>query len=199
VPGKNLYLYHHKIAQQDRSAIKNHQPYVLWFTGLSGSGKSTLANEIESILNKDYQCHTYLLDGDNIRSGLNSDLDFSEKGRQENIRRVGELCKLFYDAGLIVITAFISPFRKDRRWVRDLFPKGKFIEIFIQSSIEDCKKRDPKGIYMKVDQGLIKNFSGIDSPYEEPENPEIIVNTSTNNIQQSIEIIFRQFNPQGTR
>jgi len=169
---QNITWQNHKITKEDRSNLTNQKPCVLWFTGLSGSGKSTIANRVEELLyqNKNY---TYLLDGDNIRHGLNKDLGFDEKDRAENIRRIAEVVKLFVDSGLIVITAFISPFKKDREFVRNLLEKGEFIEIFIDTPLEVCEKRDVKGLYKKARNGEIKNFTGIDSAYEKPINPEI--------------------------
>jgi bifunctional enzyme CysN/CysC len=149
---------------------------VLWFTGLSGSGKSTIANLVEKSLAAEGK-HTYLLDGDNVRHGLNRDLGFTDADRVENIRRVGETAKLFADAGLIVLVSFISPFRSERRMARDLLSPGEFIEVFIDTPIEVCMQRDPKGLYEKARAGAIKNFTGIDSPYETPEQAELIVKT----------------------
>lgn len=175
---KNIIPHQHKITVIDRSKIKNHQPVVLWFTGLSGSGKSTIAGAVEQQLNQYYRVHTYLLDGDNIRTGLNQDLDFSERGRQENIRRIGEVSKLMVDAGLIVITAFISPFINDRERVRATLPQGSFFEIFVYCPIVLCESRDPKGLYQKARSGEIRQFTGISSPYEPPVNPEIILKSA---------------------
>ncbi len=170
--------HQHTITSKDRSRIKHHLPAVLWFTGLSGSGKSTIANQVEAILCRQYQAHTYLLDGDNIRTGLNKDLGFSDSDRHENIRRLGEVCKLFHDAGIITLTAFISPLRADRQTVRSLIPAGHFIEIFVQCPLEVCEQRDPKGLYKKARAGELRQFTGIDSVYEEPQTPEIIINTA---------------------
>ena len=171
---------HWQAVDIDRNAhanLKNQKPMVLWFTGLSGSGKSTIANEVEKrlhIMNR----HTFLLDGDNIRHGLNKDLGFTDAARVENIRRIGEVAKLMTDAGLIVLTAFISPFRAERRMVRDMLPEGEFIEIFVDTPLEVAEQRDVKGLYKKARAGQLKNFTGIDSPYEEPETAEIRVNTT---------------------
>jgi len=162
------------ITKEKRGKSLAQKPFLLWFTGLSASGKSTIANIIEQKL-FELNYKTYLLDGDNVRHGLNKDLGFDEKSRVENIRRIGEVAKLFNDAGLIVLTAFISPFKSDRKMVRDLFKESDFLEIFIDASIEICEKRDPKGMYKKARSGEIKNFTGISSPYEAPENPEIHV------------------------
>lgn len=168
----NLTWHNTSITKPQRAAIKNQNPCVLWFTGLSGSGKSTLANAVEKRL-FDLGYHTYLLDGDNVRMGLNRDLGFDEGSRVENIRRIGEVCKLFVDSGLIVISAFISPFVSDRTLARSLVEKGEFIEIFVDTPLEICERRDPKGLYKRARNGEIENFSGISSPYERPHNPEI--------------------------
>tara|TARA_Y100000590_G_C15424632_1_gene902732 strand:- start:204 stop:806 length:603 start_codon:yes stop_codon:yes gene_type:complete len=174
----NIIWHKTTIKNSDRNQLLGQKPFVLWFTGLSASGKSTIANIVEQKLFKmDYK--TYLLDGDNVRHGLNKDLQFDEKSRVENIRRIGELSKLFLDSGIIVLTAFISPFKSDRQLVRLLFKRNQFLEVFIDSSLETCENRDPKGMYKKARSGEIKNFTGIDSPYDSPENPEIhVVNNS---------------------
>jgi len=173
---ENVVWHEHHVSQQQRAILKQQKPCILWFTGLSGSGKSTVANAVESILfnlNK----HTYLLDGDNVRQGLNKGLGFSEADRVENIRRVGEVANLFCDAGLVVVTAFISPFEKDRDMVRNMAMQGQFVEVFIDAPLSLCEQRDPKGLYKKARAGEIKDFTGIDSPYEVPVNPELhIVN-----------------------
>ena len=168
----NVVWHQTTIKLGDRKKFLDQKPFVLWFTGLSASGKSTIANIVEQKLFK-MKYKTYLLDGDNVRHGLNSDLGFDEKSRVENIRRIGEVAKLFNDSGLIVLTAFISPFISDRKLVRDLFEEGNFLEVFIDSSLEVCEQRDPKGMYKKARNGEIKNFTGISSPYEAPKNPEI--------------------------
>ncbi|THK34250.1 sulfate adenylyltransferase subunit CysN [Ensifer sp. MPMI2T] len=159
-----------------RSALKNQRPAVLWFTGLSGSGKSTIANALDKVLHARGK-HTYLLDGDNVRHGLNRDLGFTDEDRVENIRRVAEVAKLMADAGLIVLVSFISPFRDERRMARELMEKGEFIEIFVDTPLEECARRDPKGLYEKALAGKIANFTGISSPYEAPENPELHLHT----------------------
>jgi adenylyl-sulfate kinase len=165
----------HAVTHQERVALKAHQPACLWFTGLSGSGKSTIANAVDLRLNQDFQAHTYLLDGDNIRAGLNQDLDFSLQDRQENIRRLAEVAKLFVDAGLIVLTAFISPLYQDRERARQIITSERFIEIYVECPLAVCEQRDPKGMYRKARQGELPDFTGIDSPYEAPLNPEIIL------------------------
>jgi len=169
---KNIVWHDHCVIQKERSSIKDQKPCILWFTGLSGSGKSTIANAVEGRL-LEMRKHTYLLDGDNIRMGLNKGLTFSDDDRVENIRRIGEVSKLFVDAGVIVLTAFISPFQKERDTVRALVGEGEFIEVFIDAPLDICESRDPKGLYQKARKGEIPNFTGISSPYECPINPEI--------------------------
>ena len=165
------------VDKQARAGLKEQKPCVLWFTGLSGAGKSTVANTLEKRLHAMGR-HTYMLDGDNIRHGLNKDLGFTDADRVENIRRVAEAAKLFVDAGLIVMVSFISPFRSERRMARDLFDDGEFIEVFVDTPIEICEARDPKGLYRKARAGLIRNFTGIDSLYETPEQAEVTLDTS---------------------
>ncbi|MFL0672239.1 MAG: sulfate adenylyltransferase subunit CysN [Erythrobacter sp.] len=182
------------ITREDHAVMKNQTPRVLWFTGLSGSGKSTIANEVEKqlfVMNR----HTFLLDGDNVRHGLNRDLGFTEADRIENIRRVGEVAKLMADAGLIVLTAFISPFRAEREMVRKMLPEGEFIEIFVETPLEVAESRDVKGLYKKARAGKLKNFTGIDSPYEPPENPEIRVNTVDMSPEEAARFIIDQILP----
>lgn len=173
----NIKWHHHHISKNERATQKRQRPCILWFTGLSGSGKSTIAGALEQKM-FELGHHTYLLDGDNVRHGLNKDLGFSDSDRVENIRRIGEMSKLFADAGLIVLSAFISPFRSDRRMVRDLVEDGEFVEIHMSTPLSVCEQRDPKGLYKKARQGEIKNFTGIDSVYEAPESPEITLNTA---------------------
>ena len=164
------------INNHNRNKLLNQTPFIIWFTGLSASGKSSLANIVEQKLFR-MNYNTYLLDGDNVRHGLNKDLGFSEESRVENIRRIGEVSKLFLDSGIIVLTAFISPFKSDRNLARSLVKKEQFIEVFVDASLETCEKRDPKGMYLKARSGEISHFTGISSPYETPQNPELhIVN-----------------------
>ncbi|MCE9680079.1 adenylyl-sulfate kinase [Shewanella sp. AS1] len=172
------------VSHLERVAANGHQGAVLWFTGLSGSGKSTVANAVDKMLH-DLGCKSYVLDGDNVRHGLNGDLGFSDSDRVENIRRIGEVAKLFVDAGLLVSTAFISPFAADRQMVRHLLKDKPFIEVFIDTPLEVCEQRDPKGLYKKARAGEIKQFTGIDSAYESPKTPEIHVKTATQDVQQS--------------
>jgi bifunctional enzyme CysN/CysC len=191
---QNVHWQATDIGRQDHAALKNQVPRILWFTGLSGSGKSTIANEVEkrlALMNR----HTFLLDGDNIRHGLNKDLGFTEADRIENIRRVGEVAKLMADAGLIVLTAFISPFRAEREMVREMLPDGEFIEIFVDTPLEVAEARDVKGLYKKARSGSLKNFTGIDSPYEAPTSPEIRVNTVEMTPQEAAEHIIRKIMP----
>ncbi len=185
----NITIHPHIITKEDRERIKKHKGCIIWLTGLSGSGKSTIANALEEKLNK-LNIHTYLLDGDNIRSGLNKDLGFSKEDRNENIRRIGEVAKLFVDAGIIIITAFISPFRKDREFVRSLVSKNEFIEVFVDAPLYVCEKRDPKGLYKKARKGEIREFTGIDSPFEVPLNPELHIKTNELSIEESVEKII---------
>ncbi|MCF8296937.1 MAG: adenylyl-sulfate kinase [Saprospiraceae bacterium] len=189
-PVENIVWHSPTVESSKRESQKNQKAACLWFTGLSGSGKSTIANEVEKRLFENGN-HTYLLDGDNIRHGLNKDLGFSEVDRVENIRRIGEVSKLFVDSGLIVLTAFISPFIKDRQLVRSLLDNKQFIEIFVDSDLESCEKRDPKGLYKKARAGEIKNFTGLDSPYEPPQNPELVINNSDgNSLDKNVELII---------
>ncbi|MFM5869330.1 adenylyl-sulfate kinase [Aeromonas caviae] len=168
----NIVWHQHAVDKQSRAEQKGQKPLVIWFTGLSGAGKSTLAGALEQALAAAGK-HTYLLDGDNVRHGLCGDLGFDDAARQENIRRVGEVAKLMVDAGLIVLTAFISPFRAERQLVRNLVGEGEFVEVFVDAPLAVCEERDPKGLYKKARAGEIRNFTGIDSAYEAPENPEI--------------------------
>lgn len=192
----NTLWHEHYVLKTDRSKIKYQKPCILWFTGLSGSGKSTIANALEQKLSQ-LGKHTYLLDGDNIRQGLNKDLGFCNNDRIENIRRIGEVSKLFVDSGLIVITAFISPFHSDRIIARKLVDEGEFIEVFIDAPLSVCETRDPKGLYEKARKGEIKNFTGIDSPYEVPENPEIHIRTDDSSIEHAVQIIIGHLDANG--
>jgi adenylylsulfate kinase len=187
--GNNIVWHNHHVSKEERFILKRQKPAIIWFTGLSGSGKSTIANALERKL---YELgkHTYLLDGDNVRHGLNKDLGFSDSARVENIRRIGEVAKLFTDAGLIVITAFISPFCSDREIVRNLVEDGEFIEIFVDTPIHVCERRDPKGLYKKARAGEITDFTGISSPYESPKNPEIHLFSEQQSIDESVHIII---------
>jgi adenylyl-sulfate kinase len=185
----NIVKQHYKISKQDRNRLLNQKPLVIWLTGLSGSGKSTIADMLEELLfEKGYK--TYLLDGDNIRHGLNKNIDFSEEGRKENIRRIGEVAKLFTEAGLIVITAFISPFKEDRDTVRSLVDDGEFVEVFVDCPLEICEQRDVKGLYAKARAGAIPNFTGISSPFEKPEKPEVHIHSDSSTVEDSVASIY---------
>jgi adenylylsulfate kinase len=179
----NVTWHDHRVSRQDREKIKGQKSAVLWFTGLSACGKSTIANTVDHMLSEMGR-HTYLLDGDNIRMGLNKNLGFSAEDRAENIRRIGEVAKLFADAGVITLTAFISPYKVDRDNVRALLKPGEFIEVFVDASLETCEKRDPKGLYKKARAGEIKNFTGISDPYEAPEKPELVLDSNTKGIDE---------------
>lgn len=192
----NIVWHDHHLSKSERSKQKNQKACLLWFTGLSGSGKSTIANALESKL---YEMgkHTYLLDGDNVRHGLNKDLGFSDQDRIENIRRIGEVSKIFVDAGLIAVTAFISPFRSDRKIVRDLVENGEFIEVFIDTPLEICEQRDPKGLYQKARKGKIPAFTGISSPYQHPVSPDIHIQTAHCSIEKSVQMIISYLKEKG--
>ena len=185
----NVIYHQASVTRQRRNKLNNHRSIVLWFTGLSGSGKSTLAHALEEKL---FQkgCRTFVLDGDNVRHGLNSNLGFSEEGRTENIRRISEVSKLMLESGLIVMTAFISPFSKDRNEARNLISSDDFIEIYCKASLEVCEARDVKGLYKLARAGEIKNYTGVDSPYEEPENPELTINTDRQTLDNSVSKIL---------
>ena len=187
VKDENIVWHQHSVDKQFRAGLKKQKPAVLWFTGLSGAGKSTVAGALENRL-AELGYHTYLLDGDNVRHGLCSDLGFSEQDRRENIRRIGELAKLMADAGLIVLSAFISPHRAERQLVRDLLPEGEFIEVFVNASLEVCEGRDPKGLYKKARAGEIPNFTGIDSEYQAPANPEIDLPAGEKSVDELVEL-----------
>ena len=192
----NVVWHEHRVSKEDREKLLNQKGVIIWTTGLSGSGKSTIANEIA------YKLHilgklTYVLDGDNIRHGLNKNLGFSPEERNENIRRISEVAKLFSDSGVIAITAFISPYKQYRNFCRELVEPGKFIEVYCRASLDTCEKRDPKGMYKKAREGIIKDFTGIDAPYEEPENPEVIVDTDKETVEESVDkviSILKKFN-----
>ena len=186
---KNVTPHNATISRYHRELQNGHGSMLLWFTGLSGSGKSTLAHAVEEKLYK-LNYKTYVLDGDNVRQGLCGDLEFSEKDRKENIRRIGEVGKLFVDAGIIILAAFISPFRTDRDRVRELLGEDNFVEIYCKASLKVCEQRDVKGIYKKARNGLIKEFTGISSPYEEPERPELVIDTGTESLDKSVQIVL---------
>ena len=196
VKDENIVWHQHSVDKQFRAGLKKQKPAVLWFTGLSGAGKSTVAGALENRL-AELGYHTYLLDGDNVRHGLCSDLGFSEQDRRENIRRIGELAKLMADAGLIVLSAFISPHRAERQLVRDLLPEGEFIEVFVNASLEVCEGRDPKGLYKKARAGEISSFTGIDSEYQAPANPEIDLPAGEKSVEELVELCLIDLKQRG--
>jgi len=181
----NVVWHHATVTRERREAQNGHKSCVLWFTGLSGAGKSTLAHAVEEQLHQ-LGCRTFVLDGDNVRHGLSSNLGFSEDDRRENIRRIGEAAKLMMEAGVIAMTAFISPFRADREAVRNLMPNGDFFEVYCKAALETCESRDVKGFYKRARAGEIKNFTGIDSPYELPDRPELIIDTDLLDVEESV-------------
>jgi len=185
---KHVVWHQSVVTKKDRQQLHGHKSLMIWFTGLSGSGKSTIANAIQLELYKK-KVSVYLLDGDNLRHGINKGLTFTEEDRKENIRRTAEIGKLFVDAGMVVLAALISPYEKDRENARSIFSKEEFIEIYVKCPLEECENRDPKGLYKKARQGEIRQFTGIDQPYEEPRNPEIIIDTNALSIQECVEII----------
>ncbi len=185
----NVVWHHATVTRKRRQKQNKHRSMILWFTGLSGSGKSTLAHAVEEELHQ-AGCRTFVFDGDNVRHGLNSNLGFSKEDRKENIRRISEMCKLFIEAGVIAMTAFISPFKEDRDRVRKLVNEGDFIEIFLNCSLETCESRDTKGMYARARRGEIKEFTGISSPYERPENPELIVDTDRLTLEESVNVVM---------
>jgi adenylylsulfate kinase len=193
---KNITWHETTVTKDNRRLRNGHGSCVLWFTGLSGSGKSTVANAVSKELFR-LGVSEYVLDGDNIRHGLNKDLGFSEYDRTENIRRIGEVAKLFVDSGKVVTTAFISPFLKDREQVRDLFDSGEFIEVFVDCPIEVCEQRDPKQLYQKARRGEIKDFTGIDSPYEAPVEPELVLRTDLLTVDEAVQEVLALLKDKG--
>jgi adenylylsulfate kinase len=188
---KSINIFYHSatVTRERRNQLNRHKSGVIWFTGLSGSGKSTLAHSVEEELYK-LGYRTFVLDGDNVRHGISSNLNFSDDDRKENIRRIGETAKLMMEAGVIVMTAFISPFKEHRNLVRQLLPQGDFIEIYCNSSLENCESRDVKGLYKRARAGEIKNYTGIDSPYEEPDNPDLLINTEIETLEESVDKVI---------
>lgn len=191
---EHIIWHQSAITKEDRQTLHGHKSKMIWFTGLSGSGKSTIANALQYALHQK-NMSVYLLDGDNLRHGLNKNLAFTEEDRQENIRRTAEVGKLFADAGIIVLAALISPFAKDRLQARRLFDPDEFIEVYVKCSIQECEARDPKGLYKKARNGEIKNFTGISQPYEEPQNPEITIDTNKLSIDESVESLLTYLLP----
>ncbi|ASB60367.1 adenylylsulfate kinase [Bacillus sp. A053] len=192
----NIIWHPAAISKSDRQSLNGHKSCVLWFTGLSGSGKSVLANAVDEKLYR-RGIQSYVLDGDNIRHGLNKDLGFQTGDRIENIRRIGEVAKLFVDSGQMILTAFISPFREDRDMVRALFPKGEFFEIYVKCPLHVCEQRDPKGLYKKARNGEIKHFTGIDSPYEAPISPDFIIESDQISISDGADLIINELQNRG--
>jgi len=188
--------HQHEITKEDRRRLNNHGSLILWFTGLPSSGKSTIANELEKKLIT-MGTRTYILDGDNIRMGLCKDLGFSEEDRGENIRRIGEVSKLFVDNGCIVLSAFVSPYIVDRDGVRGLVEEGEFVEVFVDAPLEVCEERDVKGLYKKAREGVIKGFTGIDDPYEAPLNPEVTIDTSKLSLEESVDVLVEYLDKKG--
>ena len=186
---KNTVWHHANVNRELRNKQNHHKSFIIWFTGLSGSGKSTIAHAVEEELFKK-GCRTFVLDGDNVRKGLSSNLGFSEQDREENIRRVGEAAKLMVEAGIITLTAFISPYKQDRERVKIMMPQGDFIEIYCEATLETCERRDIKGYYKKARAGIIKNYTGIDSPYEIPDNPELTLNTDAQTQEESVQAVL---------
>lgn len=190
---RNIVKHNYQVTKKERNLLNRHNSFVIWFTGLSGSGKSTLANKLEKVL-FEKNIRTYSLDGDNIRSGLNKELSFTEEDRYENIRRIAEVCKLFVDAGIVCVSAFISPLKKDRLLAREIIGEENFIEIFVNTPLKICEERDVKGLYKKARKGEIKYFTGIDAPYEAPENPAIEIKTEAESLEESIGKILEYLN-----
>jgi adenylylsulfate kinase len=185
---ENIVPHSFGIGKKEREALKGHKGLLLWFTGLSGSGKSTVANAVEQQLHQ-LGVHTYTLDGDNIRSGINKDLTFAPEDRSENIRRIAEIANLFVDSGTLVLAAFVSPYKKDREMVKSVVKDFNFVEIFVDTPLEECERRDVKGLYAKARQGLIKDFTGVNAPYEAPENPDIRIDTTQTDIEESAALV----------
>ena len=187
---ENIIPHHFNVSSKERSNLKNQKPLLLWFTGLSGSGKSTIANKVEIAL---YQkgIHTYLLDGDNVRKGLNNNLSFSPEDRTENIRRIAEVSNLMIDAGLVVLAAFISPYKKDREMIKKTVKDSRFVEVFVDASIEECERRDVKGLYAKARKGLIKDFTGVNAPYETPQNPDVLIDTENTSVEEAVSKVLK--------
>jgi adenylyl-sulfate kinase len=190
---KYIIQHNFSVTKKERSALKNHGAFLIWFTGLSGSGKSTIANELEKALFAK-EIHTYLLDGDNVRKGLNNNLSFSPEDRSENIRRIAEVANLMIDAGLVVLASFVSPYREDRENVKRIVGYNNFIEVFVNTPIEECERRDVKGLYAKARAGEIKNFTGVNAPYEAPMAPDVEIDTTMVSVEEAVALILSVIN-----
>ena len=191
---ENIILHHYQVSKTDREDRNKHKSFLIWFTGLSGSGKSTIANIVEQELYK-LNVKTYTLDGDNIRKGINSDLTFAPEDRTENIRRIAEISNLMVDAGVVVLAAFVSPYKKDRVNIKNIVKDDNFVEVYINTSVEECERRDVKGLYKKARTGEIKNMTGISAPYEAPENPDIEIKTEEKSVEQAVHDIMNYIKP----
>ena len=192
----NIVWHERLVSKQERNRLNKHRSGIVWFTGLPASGKSTLAHHLEKeIFNRSIRA--YVFDGDNVRHGLCSNLGFSREDRRENLRRIAEMCKLFIDAGIVVLTAFVSPYREDREYVRNLIGNDGFFEVYIKCSVDICEKRDPKGHYRKAKEGIIKNFTGVSDPYEEPENPDLVIDTEKMDVENSVQSVLELLGKKG--
>ena len=191
---KYVFQQGYKITRSDRALRNSHKPLLIWFTGLSGSGKSTLANQLELELFK-RKISTYTLDGDNVRLGLNKDLGFTQEDRQENIRRISEVANLMIDAGLVVLAAFVSPYKRDRKNIREVVKDINFVEVFVDAPLEECERRDVKGLYKKARNGKIENFTGISAPYEAPDDPDVVIRTDKFSVKESVDILLNYLIP----
>ncbi len=191
---ENIVPHQFSISKEDRMSLNGHNALLLWFTGLSGSGKSTIANAVEKAL-VEKMIHTYTLDGDNVRKGLNNNLGFSPEDRTENIRRIAEVANLMIDAGLVVLAAFVSPYQKDRERIRSIVGVKQYVEIFVNTPLEECERRDVKGLYAKARAGEIKNFTGINAPYELPENPDLEIDTTKMTVDEAVSVILKHLKP----
>ncbi len=188
---KNIIKHNYNVTRDKRQTLNKHNSFLIWFTGLSGSGKSTLANALENKLHQE-GINTYALDGDNIRKGINNDLTFSPEDRTENIRRIAEIANLFVDAGIVVLAAFVSPYKKDRKNIENIVGKDNFVEVFVNTSLEECESRDVKGLYDKARKGEIKDFTGINAPYEAPDDPDVEVITDDKSIEEAVTLIYNE-------
>lgn len=191
---ENIISHQFNIGQGERRKLNNHNSFLIWFTGLSGSGKSTIANDVEKALHLK-GVHTYTLDGDNVRKGLNNNLTFSPEDRKENIRRIAEVANLMVDSGLVVLAAFVSPYKDDREMIKSTVEGVNFVEIFVDTPIEECERRDVKGLYAKARKGLIKDFTGINAPYEAPENPDVKIDTTQVSVEEAVNVILKKIEP----